>query len=162
RLSRHSSLLPDGDRDGCRPAGAGLARGARAAPGRAWPDPRVPCRERGGVRRRVGSPASAVRALRGVPRQRADVRSDALDHRLREGPHVRVRPATADDAAEIATLCNAIGQELYGVDDVDATTVQSWLADPRTGAFVAEAGGRLFVYADVRRNADGTRFPIDV
>jgi len=75
---------------------------------------------------------------------------------------VRVRPATADDAAEIATLCNAIGQELYGVDDVDATTVQSWLADPRTGAFVAEAGGRLCGYADVRRNADGTRFPIDV
>ena len=43
---------------------------------------------------------------------------------------MRVRPATADDAAEIATLCNAIGQELYGVDDVDATTVQSWLALP--------------------------------
>jgi mycothiol synthase len=75
---------------------------------------------------------------------------------------VKVRPANASDAAAIAAVCNEIGRELYDVNDVDETTVHSWLELPNVGAFVAEADERIRGYGDVQCEAEGSRFSIDV
>jgi mycothiol synthase len=72
-----------------------------------------------------------------------------------------VRPATVEDAPAIADVCTAQTQALYGESDADAATVEGWFGLSDTVMFVAERGGRVVGYADVR-NEEDTRFPMDV
>ena len=75
---------------------------------------------------------------------------------------VRIRRATREDAVAIAAVANAETQALYGEPDADAATVGGWFELPELGMFVAEVDGRVAGYADVRRDEDGARFPLDV
>jgi mycothiol synthase len=75
---------------------------------------------------------------------------------------VELRPASVEDASAIAEICNALTQDLYGDADVDAQGVSQWFAMPDIGMFLAGRAGRAVGYADVRRDEDGARFPIDV
>ena len=75
---------------------------------------------------------------------------------------VSLRAPTPEDADAIAELCNVLTQELYGDVDVDAQGVAQWFELPELGMFLAERGGRAVGYADVRRDDEGARFPIDV
>jgi mycothiol synthase len=72
-----------------------------------------------------------------------------------------LRPATVEDAAAIAEVCNAETQALYGDADADAATVAGWFELPDIAMFVVERDGRVVGYADVR-DEDGARFPVDV
>ena len=71
------------------------------------------------------------------------------------------RPGTVGDAPRIAALCNAVAEDLYGEGDVDEAEVRSWFTYPDLATFVVEEDGALVGYADVRRDDDGLRFPID-
>jgi mycothiol synthase len=77
-------------------------------------------------------------------------------------PEVVLRAATRDDVPSIAEVCNAEAHALYGEADVDATAVGGWFELANAAMFVAEVQGRLVGYADVRRDEEGTRFPLDV
>ena len=74
---------------------------------------------------------------------------------------MNARPATAEDAAGIASLCNRIAVELYGEGDVDEAEVRTWFTFPNLAAFAVEEGTGIIGYADVRLDDDGARFPID-
>ena len=74
---------------------------------------------------------------------------------------MNARRAVADDAPRIAEVCTAVALDLYGESDVDEAEVRSWFTYPDLAAFVVEDGGRVLGYADVRRDDEGTRFPID-
>jgi mycothiol synthase len=73
-----------------------------------------------------------------------------------------LRTPTIEDAGAIAELCNVLTQELYADADVDAHGVAQWFAMPEIGLFLAERAGKAVGYADVRRDDEGGRFPIDV
>jgi mycothiol synthase len=75
---------------------------------------------------------------------------------------LELRTPTRDDAATIAELCDTLSRDLYGEGDVDERSVREWFAIPDLAMVVAERGGRVAGYADVRRDAEGTRFPIDL
>jgi mycothiol synthase len=75
---------------------------------------------------------------------------------------VQIRTPDEADAASIAAICNAISLELHGTPDEDEAMVRSWFRMSDVAMFLAERDGRAVGYADVRRAADGTRFPIDV
>ena len=77
-------------------------------------------------------------------------------------PEVTLRRPTTADAGAIQRLCNVVTLGLYGEGDVDEAEVGSWFAMPDLEMFVAERGGEVVGYADVRRDEDGARFPIDV
>ena len=72
-----------------------------------------------------------------------------------------VRPATVEDAAAIARVCNAETQALYGEADVDAAAVAGWFALSDIAMVVAELDGRAVGYADVR-DEERLRFPVDL
>jgi mycothiol synthase len=73
-----------------------------------------------------------------------------------------LRTPTVEDAGAIAELCNVLTRELYGDADVDAQGVSQWFALPELAMFLVERAGRTVGYADVRRDEEGARFPIDV
>lgn len=73
-----------------------------------------------------------------------------------------LRPARPEDAGRIATLCNALTRMLYESGDVDEAGVRDWFTYPDLGMFAVEQRGELVGYCDVRRDAGGTRFPIDL
>ena len=76
-------------------------------------------------------------------------------------PELAVRPATVEDAAAIAEVCNAESQAFYGEADADAETVGGWFGLSDITMFVAALDGRVVGYADVR-DEEGVRFPMDV
>lgn len=78
-------------------------------------------------------------------------------------PELTVRAPTEADAAAISRLVNAITQDLYGEGDADEDEVRTgWFAIPGLEKFLAERDGTVVGYADVRPDAGGARFPIDV
>ena len=74
----------------------------------------------------------------------------------------QVRTPTADDASGIAELSNVLSRTLYATGDVDEQEVRTWFAMDDLELFAVEDGGRVVGYCDVRRDEDGTRFPIDI
>jgi mycothiol synthase len=77
-------------------------------------------------------------------------------------PDLALRRPTADDAGAIASICNAVTREYYGTGDANEEEVRSWFSMPDLEYFAAERDGRLVGYADVRRDEDGAKFPVDV
>jgi mycothiol synthase len=73
---------------------------------------------------------------------------------------LEVRRAGEPDADSIAQLLNTESRALHGGDDVTRDEVLGWLRMPKLHAAVAERGGRLVGYVDVRRTPRG-RTPID-
>ena len=73
-----------------------------------------------------------------------------------------LRRPSEGDAAAIAAICNDITQELYGEADVNAEEVRTWFRMPGLQMFVAEHDGDIVGYGDVRRDDEGSRFPIDL
>ncbi len=77
-------------------------------------------------------------------------------------PELQIRTATESDAAAISAICNEVTRELYEVGDVHEGEVRSWFSLHDLGMFLAERDGDAVGYADVRRDGDGARFPLDV
>lgn len=73
-----------------------------------------------------------------------------------------LRRPVEEDAAAIAAVCNSITRELYGTADAGEQEVRTWFGLPELEMFVAERGAEIVGYADVRRDDDGRRFPIDL
>ena len=73
-----------------------------------------------------------------------------------------LRTPTTEDAAAISALCNAVTRDLYDSPDVGEDEVRSWFSIADLESFIAERGGEAVGYADVRRDEDGARFPIDI
>ena len=69
---------------------------------------------------------------------------------------VVVRAPTEVDAEAIAEACNEMSSKLYGVRDTSAEEVRYWLSLPELGTAVAEADGKIWGYADFRRQGGDT------
>lgn len=75
---------------------------------------------------------------------------------------LRLRTPTADDAAAIAGICNALTRDLYGEADADEQAVARWFDLPNLAMFLAERDGRPVGYVDVNREEDGIHVAIDL
>lgn len=73
-----------------------------------------------------------------------------------------LRRPTEADAAAVADICNVVTQELYGTGDANEQEVRSWFSMPDLEYFAVERAGRIVGYADVRRDEDGGKFPVDL
>ena len=73
-----------------------------------------------------------------------------------------VRKPAEGDARAVADICNAVTQELYGTGDASEQEVRSWFSMPDLEYFAVEREGRIVGYADVRRDEDGAKFPVDI
>ena len=73
-----------------------------------------------------------------------------------------LRKPVEADAAAIAEICNEVTQELYGTGDANEAEVRTWFSMPDLEMFLAERDGAVVGYADIRRDQEGARFPIDI
>lgn len=60
-----------------------------------------------------------------------------------------IRPASPDDSAAIAELCNALSSALYGEAEVSTEFIRHWFDLPHLTFWVAERDGRMIGYLDV-------------
>lgn len=75
----------------------------------------------------------------------------------------RVRRPAPEEAGAIADLLNDLAREQHGEPVTSAAEVEHWFRVPGLELWVAEdAAGRLAAYADVREEAERTRYWLDL